>query len=329
MGERLDSEENKVVLFPKWKEKLVESSLQALEEKNFKEALNQFNELLKYDQGSHEIIIGKLICLIELGQFEEAEVLCQRAMQDKNQEVYYHYVHIYLTMLLQTNRYDELMELVLDELKDPYIPEAVKVQFQQLYEWSKEINAGLKEEKTHQYRKALRLAIRENNVLNQWRLIVNLRQLHAQPLEEVYQWTKEQTIHPVIKTVLFQWLQDEQVSRAVTVSKFGDTKRFIPTKTPSLLETTQRKEILRHISDIEQKNPTLYDMIKRLLERYFFVTYPLLPEEEELPFIAEAIRFLGHTYMSNQSKEVYDEKLLFYINEIETCEKLYLSILDE
>jgi len=329
VAERLDSEENKIVLFPKWKEKLEESSLRALEEKNFIEALNQFNELIKYDEGSHEIIIGKLICLIELGQYEEADALCKRAMQDKNQVAYYHYVHIYLTLLLQTNQYEELMERVLEELKDPYIPEVVKVQFQQLYEWSKEINVGLIAEKTHQYRKALRLAIRENNVLNQWQLIINLKQLHAQPLEEVYQWTKDQSIHPVIKTALFQWLQDEQISRSVTVSKFGDTKRFIPTKTPSLQETPQHKEILRHISDIEQNNPTLYDMIKRLLERYLFVNYPLLPNADELPLIAEAVRFLGHTYMTDQSNEVYDEQLLFYINEVETCEKLYLSILDE
>lgn len=329
MAERLNREKNKVILFPKWKEKLEVSSLQALEEKNFKEALTQFNELLKYGEGTHEIIIGKLICLIELGQFEEANDLCQLAMRDKSQEAYYHYVHIYLTLLLQTNRYEDLMERVQKELKDPNMPEVVKVQFQQLYEWSKQIHIGLREEKIFQHRKDLRLAIRENKVQSQWYLVNRLRQLHTKPMEDIYQWLQDPSIHPVIKTSLFQWLQDEQISRTVSVSKLGHTECFIPIKTPSLQEAPQRNKILNHISDIEQKNPSLYDMIKQLLERYLFVTYPLLPNDEELSFIAEAIRFLGHTYMNGQSSEVYEDKLLFYINEIETCEKLYLSILDE
>src|SRR5690625_7874970 len=98
-----------VVLFPKWKTSLEESSLQAMKEKRYETALEKLDELLSYKVNHYEIIIGKIICLMELNRYNEAQNICEDMLQHKNED-YYHYLHIYLTLLFQTKQYDLLME---------------------------------------------------------------------------------------------------------------------------------------------------------------------------------------------------------------------------
>src|SRR5690625_307338 len=73
--EKVQRNNEKIILFPKWREDLQAESLLALKEKRYTEALPKLNLLLAYNVNSHEIIIGKLICLMELGQYEEAQIL--------------------------------------------------------------------------------------------------------------------------------------------------------------------------------------------------------------------------------------------------------------
>src|SRR5699024_7352147 len=97
----------KVILFPKWKTQLEEESLTAIKEKEYREALQKLNKLIRYNVLNHETLIGKLICLIELGNYEEAQHMCEELISRKS-EYYYQYVHIYLTLLFQTSQYQLL-----------------------------------------------------------------------------------------------------------------------------------------------------------------------------------------------------------------------------
>src|SRR5699024_12350339 len=98
-----NAKDDNIILFPKWKTALEEERLQALKEQRYEDALKKLNELTGYQITNHEIYIGKLICLIELRGYDEAERLCESLIeyQDEN---YYHYLHIYLTNLFQTRQ---------------------------------------------------------------------------------------------------------------------------------------------------------------------------------------------------------------------------------
>lgn len=69
----METEKDNVILFPTWQKEIETKSLQLLQDKKYREALSVMDQLLDYDPQNHEIVVGKLICLIELGRDDEAQ----------------------------------------------------------------------------------------------------------------------------------------------------------------------------------------------------------------------------------------------------------------
>ncbi|SET69590.1 hypothetical protein SAMN05216389_12129 [Oceanobacillus limi] len=326
----MEGEKDKVILFPKWRVTLEEESLEALKEKRYEEALGKLNELLNYQIHSHEIIIGKLICLMELGRHEEAQVLCEEAMSQKDED-YYHYVHIYLTILFQTNQYSLLMEQVDRELEGSNVPYMMREQFRQLYDVSSKMAKEVNSEESNEYLKELKTAVESQNHENQWRIINRLHQLNATPDKKLYSLLKEEYIHPVIKTALFRWFQDQEVSDLIDVEKLGSQLHVKPIDVIGLKTHPTMKQTMLLISELEQENPTLFQLIKQLLDRYAYVRYPLLPPSEEAVHIAGALRYIGDQMLNipNETREELNHNQFHYVDEIKMCEQLYLSIIED
>ncbi|MFD2046245.1 tetratricopeptide repeat protein [Ornithinibacillus salinisoli] len=326
----MEGENEKVILFPKWRTILEEESLEALKQKRYEEALSKLNELLNYQIYSHEIIIGKLICLMELGRHDEAKDLCEEAMSLKDED-YYHYVHIYLTILFQTNQYNELMDQVDYELESPDVPFIIREQFQQLYDVSSKMIKDANNEEAIAYIKELQEAIENEDYSRQWHIVESLRDLKASPDKNVVNYLKSEHIHPVIKTTIFLWLQDKEVSELVDVQKLGLQLHLKPTDVTGIRSHTTVKQTLLLINELEQKNPTLFHLLIQLLDRYAYVRYPLLPTSDQVADIAVALRFLGEELLNihKKTREELTDNQIRYLHEIQTCEKLYLSIIED
>lgn len=316
-----------VILFPKWRSALEEESLQALKDKRYDEALIKLDKLLSYHIDDHDIITGKLICLMELGHYDEAQDICEELIQSKS-ENYYHYVHMYLTLLFQTNQFEQLMKQVEYEIENSVIPLPVKEQFQQLYDLSEKMNYDLIAEKSTAYLDELFQAISSLNFNEQWQITENLRKMNAEPNEEVIALLTNEDVHPVTKTSIFQWLQDKKYSKAVTVHKLDLHGNLEPDDTAEIQSQPFMKETLLMISEQEQKNPTLYQLLEVLLFRYIYVRFPIMPPSEDVKQVAAALSYIGGTYLNLHTvseHEINND----YIEEIKLCETLYLSIIEE
>ncbi|WP_077327274.1 tetratricopeptide repeat protein [Virgibacillus siamensis] len=319
----------KVVLFPKWKETLEEESLIALKEKRYHEALSKLDKLISYNINTHEIVIGKLICLMELDRYEDAQELCEELMADKD-ENYYHYVHIYLTILFQTSQYSMLMEQVEFEFEQSGIPEMIREQFQQLYEMSKKMKHELRTEKSVEYIEELMQAVKNENHLHQWRIIEELRKVEAVPVPSVKKLLVNGGIHPVVKTAIFNWFQEMNVSEEIEVKKFDFYMSVIPTSVAKIDAHPAMKRTMLLINDLEQNNPSLYKLVETLLYRYCYVRYPVMPDGEEIIMLADALKIIGESNMEIHTDYVAenDGQLMQMMEEIKLCEALYLSIIE-
>ncbi|WP_404453329.1 DUF3196 family protein [Virgibacillus necropolis] len=324
-------ENENVILFPKWKKTLEEDSLLALKEKRYEEALHKLDQLLDYQVDNHEIVIGKLICLMELDRYEDAQLLSEKLLENKN-ENYYHYVHIYLTILFQTNQYKRLMEQVEYELDAATVPQAMKEQFQQLYNMSKKMNVEIRDEKNTEYINELLEAVKEQNHLKQWRTVENLRKINALPSIKVTEkLLTESLVHPVTKTAIFMWLQDSDYNENIRIHKLDMQVEVTPSGVSDIHSLGIYKQILLLINKIELKNPTLYQLMETLLYRYIYVRYPIIPSSEHVEQIAEALTGIGETYLDihHLEDDTPDSEVLRYQEEIKLCETLYLSIIEE
>lgn len=324
----MEKNSENVILFPTWQKKLEIESLQALKEKKYTEALPKLNQLLSYNMNNHEIIVGKLICLMELGHGDEAQSLCEELLTYKN-EHYYHYVHIYLTILFQTNQYQLLMDHVEYELEDHTIPDIMADQFQQLFDMAKQMENDVIQKKTTEYMIELTEAVTERNHMRQWQLIENLRRMKIEPTAAMISYLVNDQIHPVIKTVIFKWLRDQEISEDVEVHKLDAQLTIKPNTISAIRKHPMIKQILLLISELEQENPSLFILLEQILYRYIYVRYPIMPSNDKILLIAEALRSIGGEYLHMNTERTISADVEKYIKEIKMCETLYLSIIEE
>lgn len=327
----MSNDEDNVILFPKWKNTLREEGFLALQEKRYIEALDKLNELLQYNTEDHEIIIGKLMCLMELGRYQEAEDMCEEIIQNKQVEHHYQYIHIYLTILFQTNKYNVLMDIIENELASENLPDVLREQFLQLYDMSEKMEMDVVEKKSSIYTEELLEAVSASNHDKQWRAIVQLRSMGVDPDSNTIDLLVEEDIHPVIKTAIFCWLQESHYTRLVNVGKFGKKFTIKPHDIPEIPLTEAYKRILGHLHEVEQGNPTLYHFLEKLLYRYFYVHYPILPLGEDSELVAESLKIIGYQIMNQQEISPIEkhEKAIQYMEDILNCEQLYLSIIED
>ncbi|WP_087971828.1 tetratricopeptide repeat protein [Oceanobacillus rekensis] len=326
----MESKSENVILFPGLKKALEEESLKALQEKKYEEALKKLNQLISYHEYTYEIIIGKLICLMELGRHEEAQDLCEDLIQHKD-ENYYHYVHIYLTILFQTSQYSLLMEQVEYEFEQNNVPDILHEQFKQLHDMSEQMKLDFTIENSSNIIDELFAAVNQDNHVEQWNIVAQLRSMKAQPVSQVLSLLTNDYVHPVIKTALLDWMKDNKISDEVEIHKFSISMSVIPSEIPDLKANESFKEILKVMQDVEQNNPTLFQLLEQLLYRYIYVIYPFIPPDGDVVEIGKAIKNIGSQYLqlhTNQNEET-NTKVQHYMKEIRMCDSLYLSIIEE
>ncbi|GAB3050054.1 tetratricopeptide repeat protein [Virgibacillus ainsalahensis] len=324
------SANDNVILFPKWKTILEEESLQALKEKKYEKALSKLNKLISYQVNKHEIIIGKLICLMELGRYNEAQNLCEEFL-NRRDENYYHYFHIYLTILFQTDQYSLLMEQVEFELETDAIPSVLKEQFEQLYNISEKMKSDLSIEESKAHLQDFYNAVKERNHTRQWHLVENLRRSRATPERNIISYLADEEIHPVVQTAILKWLKDSGISQDVDIHKLDLHKTIKPTDVLDIKTDPTFKQIYLLNSELEQKNPSLFYFLDKLLFRYAYVRYPIMPSDEDAVQIAEALKQVGSEYLHlhTQSEEKISDTVTLYMKEIKVCNALYMSIFED
>ncbi len=327
----MEQQTEKVILFPKWQKKLEKESLEALKQKRYDEALNKLDELIHYHVDHHEILIGRLICLMELNRLEDAIDFSEQLLAAERDEYYYHYFHIYLTILFQMSEYDILMDEVAQILLADDIPADLKAHFKQLCHMSGQMQSNIIEEKSVKYIHKLMRAIEEKNYAVQWQQVEQLRKLKYRPTAKIVSLLNNEAVHPVAKTAIFQMLQERQFSEVVEISKLNLHIIAKPSDIKEIKTHSIWKQTIFAMKELEQENPVLFELLQQVLYRYLYVRYPILLPGDEAIRIAEALNHIGTAHL--KVGQVLDDEqevgINRYIEEIKLCETLYLSVIEE
>lgn len=316
-----------VVLFPKWQARLERESFEALQNRRFEDALAKIEQLMQYNIDHHDIAVGKLICLMELGRYDEAEAFGESLLEKKNQD-YYRYLFIYFNILLHIHDYEQLAHLIQRELKKSGIPGDIKQQLIELYHESLQRLEDYREERETELYEDLNKAMLQGKLTQQWRIIESLRENKSHPTKMIKDYLRLEHIHPMIKTALLMWLKDMNVTDDVTIKKLGLKTLLKPLDLPELTDADFYQEVLTLIQDIEHKNPTLFQLLEKVLYRFTYVRYPFFPPSEDAPFIAQALKTIAQPYLDDDAGEV-DPHVEKYVEEMKWCETLFLSVIED
>ncbi|UFT97961.1 tetratricopeptide repeat protein [Radiobacillus kanasensis] len=318
-----------VIMFPGLQKRLENESLEALKDKRYDDALQSFNELLENDVDTHEIQMGKLICLMEIGNYDEVEDVC-RALIAKEDQHFYDYIHIYLTCLFQTSQYRDLMEELDQIFEKSNIPTIYKNQFWQLYEISKKLLEDKEKQEIVQFMEDFKRATKQQDTTKQWSLVMMCQELEINGnLPFIRSLLIDDTIHPVVKTALLEWMRNQEVDARVEVSKFDTVESVKPNQLSTIMDDPFTVDIFNLLSGVEQDNPSQYELIQRVLKRYLYVLYPFMPDQALIPTVVNALIHIGKQYMGDVDSVEMDNNMDETIQQILQLEALYLSVIEE
>ncbi|GGM27120.1 TPR repeat-containing protein YsoA [Paraliobacillus quinghaiensis] len=330
----MNHNEQKIVLFPKWREDMEKEAYRALREKRFHDALEDFDTLLSYEIDKQEIAVGKLTCLIELGLQDQAESMCEKLLA-KRDDQYYSYVHIYATLLFQANKYQEVSELLEEVFQYNTIPDPFHAQLDTLYQVNEKLRTEQQEKQALSTLKELQEAVKQNDTVVQWHLVNHLHQIDLSAYLTLFQdMLMDETVHPVIKTSILGLLQADSIDKEMTIKKFSKTMVINPSTYPFIMDHPFRNNLRKKLEELEQQNPSLFELADQLLYRYLYVTYPFIPDNSNVHLMKQALyelvhaSFVDENQQGNRNKDE-DKDVKFYIEEIIYCEKIYFSIMDE
>ncbi|RWZ59909.1 tetratricopeptide repeat protein [Halobacillus fulvus] len=320
----MENQNGNIVFFPKWKANLEKKGLEAFKEKRFQEAVELLEPLVEHKVASENVVTGLVMSWTELGQFDEAEELCRYKMKESLEPAYYHYLHMYITILFQRNRYQEIVDLLDEVFESENIPHQSRTQLWQMYEVSRKLLEDHQREQGAKGKEDFFKALESDDIQNQWRCITQLKKQDPTPYKsEFIVLLTTPGVHPILKTAIIEWLRDFGVNESIRVEKFGKSFEINPNELNQFETDYMLKQIQFRLSHIEQSNPTMYEMITRLLFRYCYVRYPLLPDEEEVAPIVESLKQIGHQYFQLPYEGETSEEVQKYKEEIELCEQHY------
>lgn len=319
-----------VVLFPKWRKSLEQEGFKALEEKRYKDALESFEQLLSFRIETNDVLMGILICKTELGEHEDALEICSKLMKEAEEEQYYQYLHIYITILFQMGQYSELLDLLEEIFKEKNIPTTTRQQLYQMYEASRQLNLQQRDQNREKGEKEFAKAFQTEDPQNHWRIIQWMKNHNLYPPEEKIKTLLENpVIHPVVKTRLLDWLSEYHIDQNYTVQKFMNTTTINPVHSGVFVENQDVKNIFKQLETIEQKDPTLYDFCKQVIYRYLYVVYPILPIKDEVQELIDAVIIYSKSTLYGNGISTASQLENKFFGLLQQMEQIYLSLIDE
>lgn len=304
--ERIKKKGNKVILFPDLDKRLLEKGLERLQDKKYREAMELLTEAKEHNPDNEDIYIGLVLANFESGNLTEAKMLA-REMLNTGIGEYFQIVDMYIMILNHQQNYSEIVstiEALLDEREVP--PEKVE-HFTRILQ----ISRKMEDEKIVQPEPQSHVEQEEYDQLDLFSFLEPSEQIQCAGklanhnvryyINEISEYLASENGDPFFKTMLLNVLKEQDYDKEITVRKFGREIAIIP----QMLFDVHFHPDLIAISELvsatlEHDDPILLDSIKQLIDRYFFLLYPLRPEKEEPDAWAAAFHLVTLVYFGQE-----------------------------
>ncbi|ENQ3077962.1 hypothetical protein [Bacillus multifaciens] len=284
----MDKKESTVVLFPQLSVRYTDEGFIALRERRFEDALKNFEMLRQYGAQTEQSELASVICLLELKEIKEAKERCEELLET-GEFLFQDILETYITILVQTNDYEGIIETVQSVLQTKEITVEQKEKLAQLALFAKgmleseeavvEIDDSLSFDEP-----AFADALLTGDYGEQLRAVNRLATKHVEKaLPTLRTFLLDETKHPYIKTSILYILMDFGIQEKVDIEKFGETITIIPANLAYNQYDTEK--VLHILSErLEHDNPSMYGAIitywKEMQTSLF--PFPLLTDKAEL-----------------------------------------------
>ncbi|ULG73560.1 hypothetical protein [Macrococcus brunensis] len=290
-----------IIPFPGLPDKLNRQLQTYIQNNEFEPAYETILELERHVELSHQQQLQKLEILYALESFlelrEEASILLNQGHPNYEVTVYY-----FLLSLLELGQYQTVIELI-DSLRAEEIDHRLKMKLLPLYDQAR-------------HRKNLR----DRQAADALSDFVNWsadRQVHfIQQLinEENMAYTGtflellKSPLHPVVQTVIIQYIQLAGEREIIQVNKFGTSVTFLSSDVVTIDRDFLIEDVLPLVLDwFESNMPDMAGSVQNWMERQALVFYPINFDIDELTIETDVIAdcYIYFALSMFQMEEIY------------------------
>ena len=297
-----------VIQFPNLERRLVEKGLELLHQKKFHEAIPLLEQAILLDPFNSDSQMGLVLAYFDAGMVDKAKQLVGKMLFEGIGD-YFEVMNLYLMLLVQVHKYDEVVSVLEELFVSEKIPKEQFENFNRLLHFSRRmldtpIQQENENERYNEPHKELNLAQYQDSGA-QIGLAAELKERNIQPyLMELIDYLQSNDGGAFFKSLILNILRDHLYDQPVLIQKFGRKITVIPKTLTSLNDNPQLKDITKAIGQrLENEDPILYDHIKKLVERQFFLLYPFKLEPDDVAIWAAAYHSLGNEYYGNRDTD--------------------------
>lgn len=323
-----EKRKSKIIPFPNLKDRFFDKGTTLLKEKKYREALEMFSEAKKLNEDNSEIHLGMAICFMELGELVEAKKICKKMLLEDIGH-YYTVLQIYLTILIQLREYHEVQTTIEAVLEENHLPAESAEHFYKLLEFSRKMTQSsddlvddVEDESDNTYIEDILASTNKQIAFIQSLRDRNINK-HFSSLKVLLE---NPNSHPMVKSMVLHLMIENEIEKEVTVYKFGESIRVIPSQLDDIAELPFTKKVLTRLDDtLGNENPTLFETVKELWVRHLYVLFPFLPKPADANLWAAALHIVGYemhgiTMDPGEIEEIYGYTLSALD---EACQKIY------
>lgn len=295
---------NKIILFPGLEKRLLEKGIESFQQRRYQESITFFEEAMEIEPENADIHIGLVLAFFESGALNKAKEIANKMLQ-KGIGDYIQIMDLYLMILVQLHQYNEIAATIEVLLEEREIPKEKYEHFNRMLQFSRKMadsnpKEGEKEIAPIEEFKGGKLNLFSCQDQNeQMILAAQLAERNITPyIEDIKAYLESGEGHPFFKTMLLNVLSEHGYDKDVGLQKLD--KRIIvkPSDLPPVNKQPQLLTIISRLGAyLEQEDPVLYENIKSLIERHFFLTYPLQAEPADEAAWASAYHILANEYL--------------------------------
>ncbi|MFS0775764.1 tetratricopeptide repeat protein [Neobacillus sp. 3P2-tot-E-2] len=302
--ERAKRKDN-IIFLPGLEKRLTDKGLESLQNKRYKEAITLLEEAMVHDPENSDILIGLVLAYFEAGAYIKAKDLANEMLL-KGIGEYFHMVDLYLTILIQLHEYQEIVSTIEALFDEKEIPPDRHDHFLTILQFSKRMadnsqQEPMEEVKEETHLKELKLSSLKN--LNEQMLAISsLAEKNIRPyMDEIKEYLNSDPGHPFLKTMLLTLLKEQEYDKKIVVKKFSEDLSVVPTELPDI-QTQPRMKVIENILEakLENSDPVLFENMKGMVERIFFISYPFELKPEAVSAWAAAFHLLVLDYLGGE-----------------------------
>ena len=312
---RLRKKEN-IIVFPGTFEKLVTKGINCVEDKQFMQAVEAFDQAILYEPDYPEFLGPYAVALYETKDFERAKDIAARLLHSGAAN-YVDVMELYLTISIQLQEYEEV-EMTIDTLlEEGIIPEELVAKFTYL----RELNNRLSERYTDDELTSIEQFFTfedflEMEILTQQHTLASLEGTDLLSVIPVLEDIAESVhLSSLVVTFALTLLHQADYKDELTIQKFGLEAVVTPAFMTLPGQDEQTKKVLAVLEHRLLQDPSRFEMAQGLVEKFAITAFPFGWGSYDAEEVAEAYLYYIESLFSGE--ELPDTPLCSFIKQLD------------